>query len=174
MKFPLCFRNGSVAVKGPKRARRQWRLFLLRKAIKRRRQSGDRPPRQLQMPKRCNSTLPAVALFRAYGITDSSTLIRTLINCTRAQIKRILLFKTVCLTSTTAQILRDNYTRNKIRHNVLPQLENRRSFGCKILLRFGGLPQTMKSIFGPIDSRERGLWKVTPYGIRCLPIVKRK
>ena len=164
LEIPLMFFEWECGGIKTEESARQWRLSCYAKAIE---SGADR----VATAHHANDNAETVifnlargsALSGLTGITDSSTLIRPLINCTRAQINEYVVQNGVPYVDDGTNFT-DNYTRNKIRHNVLPQLENAVPSAVKSICRFAGLAADDEKYFDRLIA-ERRLLKVTPYGI---------
>lgn len=89
------------------------------------------------------------------GISDSGYIIRPLISCTRAQIEAYVRENGIGYVDDETNFT-DDYTRNKIRHNVLPELEKAVPEASRAIYRFSRLAAEDEKYFEDIIE-ERGL-----------------
>ncbi len=95
------------------------------------------------------------ALSGLTGITEGGKIIRPFIGCTRAQIAEYVRANGIPYVEDETNFT-DDYTRNMIRHNVLPELEKAVPGASKAVYRFSRLAGEDEEYFDSII-RERGL-----------------
>lgn len=103
-------------------------------------------------------------------------IIRPLISCARSEIDEYIAENDIPYVDDQTNFT-DGYTRNKIRHNVLPELEKAVPGAAKAIYRFSRIAAEDEEFFANCIAR-RGLIKRTPYGFeiaRCeeKPLFKR-
>lgn len=102
------------------------------------------------------------ALSGMEGITDGRKIIRPLIGVSREEIDGYIKENGVPFVEDETN-LTDDYTRNKIRHNVLPELEKAVPGAAKAIYRFSRLAADDEEYFDKLI-KERGLIKKTHLG----------
>lgn len=102
------------------------------------------------------------ALSGLEGITDGNNLIRPMIACTREEIDDYIKENNIPYVEDETNFT-DGYTRNKIRHNVLPELERAVPNATKAIYRFSRLAAEDEGYFESLI-KERGLINQTPLG----------
>lgn len=106
------------------------------------------------------------------GISDDGRIIHPLINCTRMQIDAYVTEHGVPFVDDETNFT-DEYTRNKIRHNVLPELEKAVPGAAGNIFRLSRLAAEDEGYFQRVIDRD-GILKITAYGAeikRCDPVV---
>ena len=96
------------------------------------------------------------------GITDSERIIHPLIACTRAQIDAYIAENDIPYVEDETNFS-DDYTRNKIRHNVLPELERAVPGAVGNIFRLSRLAREDEKYFDSVIE-EREIFKITPFG----------
>ena len=96
------------------------------------------------------------------GITDSDRIIHPMICCTRAQIDGYISENNIPFVEDETN-LSDGYTRNKIRHNILPELERAVPGAVGNIFRLSRLAEEDEKYFNGIIE-ERKIFKITPFG----------
>ena len=101
------------------------------------------------------------------GITDSEKIIHPLISCTREEIDEYIVKNGVPFVDDETNFS-DGYTRNKIRHNVLPELEKAVPGAVGNIYRLSRLAAEDERYFEK-QIEERGIFCITPFGAEiCL------
>lgn len=101
------------------------------------------------------------------GICDAGHIIRPLIGCTRSRIDAYVQENNIPFVEDETN-LTDDYTRNKIRHNVLPELEKAVPEAVKAVYRFSRLAAEDEQYFDGIISerklieKQNGLVRINP------------
>ncbi len=106
------------------------------------------------------------------GISDGGRIIHPLIHCTRKQIEAYVAEHGVSFVDDETNFT-DAYTRNKIRRNVLPELEKAVPGAAGNIFRLSRLAAEDEGYFQRVIDRD-GILKITPYGAeikRCDPVV---
>ena len=97
------------------------------------------------------------------GISDGEKIIHPLISCTRADIDEYIVRNGVPFVDDETNFS-DGYTRNKIRHNVLPELEKAVPGAVGNIFRLSRLAAEDEKYFENIIE-ERKILKITPFGV---------
>ncbi len=100
------------------------------------------------------------------GITDGEGIIHPLTGCTRKRIDEYVSENNVPYADDETNFS-DGYTRNKIRHNVLPELEKAVPGATGNIYRFSRLASEDEEYFKKVIN-ERNIFRVTPFGAEIL------
>ena len=100
------------------------------------------------------------------GISDSEKIIHPLVGCTRAQIDEYIAENGIPFVEDETN-LSDDYTRNKIRHNVIPELERAVPGAVGNIFKLSRLALEDEEYFSN-QIEERKLLKITPFGVEVL------
>ena len=96
------------------------------------------------------------------GITDGERIIHPMISCTRSQIDKYIEENNIPFVEDETN-LSDCYTRNKIRHNILPELEKAVPGTVGNIFRLSRLAEEDERYFDSVI-KEREIFKITPFG----------
>ena len=96
------------------------------------------------------------------GITDGERIIHPMISCTRAQIDKYIEENNIPFVEDETN-LSDGYTRNRIRHNILPELEKAVPGAVGNIFRLSRLAEEDERYFDSVI-KERKIFKLTPCG----------
>ena len=96
------------------------------------------------------------------GICDGERIIHPLISCTREEIDTYVSENNVPFVEDETNLSND-YTRNKIRHNILPELEKAVPGAVGNIYRLSRLADEDERYFSSVIE-ERGILKITPFG----------
>lgn len=101
------------------------------------------------------------------GICDDGRIIHPLVGCTRMQIDEYIRDNNIPYSDDETNFS-DDYTRNKIRHNVIPELEKAVPGAVANIYRLSRLAEEDESYFGNLI-KERDILRITPFGVEiCL------
>ena len=98
------------------------------------------------------------------GITDADRIIHPLISCTRTEIDAYIAENNIPFVEDETN-LSDDYTRNRIRHNILPELEKAVPGAVGNIYRLSRLASEDEKFFEKII-KEREILKFTPFGVQ--------
>lgn len=97
------------------------------------------------------------------GIGDGDKILHPLISCTRAEIDEYITKNNIPFVEDETN-LSDGYTRNRIRHNVLPELERAVPGAVNNIYRLSRLAEEDEKYFEKVI-KDRGILKITPFGV---------
>ena len=97
------------------------------------------------------------------GISDGGRIIHPLTACTRAQIDAYIARNNIPFVEDETNFS-DDYTRNKIRHNILPELEKAVPGAVGNIFRLSRLAAEDERYFNNLID-ERKIFKITPFGV---------
>lgn len=161
--IPLSFFVWQTEREKTESAARAWRLECYRKALE---SGADAVATAHHMNDNAETVLFNLArgssLSGMKGITDGAGIIRPLISCTRGQIDNYIRENNIPYVEDESNFT-DDYTRNKIRHNVLPELEKAVPNAVNAIYRFSRLAADDEEYFDGII-KERNLVKRIPQG----------
>ncbi|MDE6441670.1 MAG: tRNA lysidine(34) synthetase TilS [Clostridia bacterium] len=155
--IPLLYFEWETDAKKTERSAREWRLECYERAL--RESNADFIATAHHMNDNAETVLFNLArgssLSGLTGICDGGHIIRPLIGCTRAQIDAYVLENNIPFVEDETNFT-DDYTRNKIRHNVLPEFEKAVPEATKAIYRFSRLAMEDEQYFEDVIS-ERGI-----------------
>lgn len=163
LKIPLTFFEWECGGERTESAAREWRLGCYRKVIE---LGADAVATAHHLNDNAETVLFNLArgsgLSGMKGINDVEGIIRPMILCTREQIDRYIADNEIRFVEDESNFT-DDYTRNKIRHNVLPELENAVPGAVKAIYRFSRIALEYEEYFDNLVS-VNGIVKQTSYG----------
>lgn len=167
--IPLIYSEWETNAKKTERSAREWRLECYERAL--RESNADFIATAHHMNDNAETVLFNLArgssLSGLTGICDGGHIIRPLIGCTRAQIDAYILENNVPFVEDETNFT-DDYTRNKIRHYVLPELEKAVPEATKAIYRFSRLAMEDEQYFENVIA-ERGLITMRDGGVLIKP-----
>lgn len=161
LNIPLTFFEWDYGGERTESAAREWRLGCYKKVIE---LGADAVATAHHLNDNAETVLFNLArgsgLSGMKGITDCGKIIRPMILCTREQIDRYIIDNEIPYVEDESNFT-DDYTRNKIRHNVLPELENAVPNAVKSIYRFSRIASEYEEYF---DNLVNGVINKTSFG----------